>query len=396
MKVSALAILMFGCIISISVNAKIDIKGTDAEKAEIQKAIDDMKASSPATKKLYEELEARSETVVIKFGADELNDIATANTKTNVVIIDKSRLDKLKLIGTGKALEQMTLPYVIVHEALGHILNNLKGQPAGEAAAMATTNQARIDNKSIERSEYLKVVDGKLTVPFKDGSSVDTTDALKSPAGGTGKASKLVGQEGVDIKISGSPSSSGDSISVALASPAPVRFSFEDGSTQYVNLTRLSLLFQNSLDTGEFTLEGNLYNTDIILAFDSFNLDDGKTGTNILKMWDPTRNMVGHWEFSPDLLSFSFYLSGDFLWQNDLFSNGYAGETLAGTMTALQGGGWNGIATLAGVKAYAVAEPPTLAMLILAVLLGWGCRVRSFICSSVADDPRPIGDIRHA
>lgn len=113
-------------------------------------------------------------------------------------------------------------------------------------------------------------------------------------------------------------------------------------------------------------------------------------------MWDPTRNMVGHWEFAPDLLSFSFYLSGDFLWQNDLFSNGYAGETLAGTMTALQGGGWNGIATLAGVKAYAVAEPPTLAILILAVLLGWGCRVRSFICSSVADGPRPIGDIRHA
>lgn len=370
MKAKALAMFVFGCVISISANAKIDIQGTDAEKTEIQKAIDDMKASSSATKKLYEELEARSETVVIKYGPDELNDIATANTRTNVVIIDKSRLDKLKQIGTGKALEQLTLPYVIVHEALGHILNHLKGQPAGEAAAMATTNQARIDNKSTERSEYTKVVGGKLTVPFKDGSSVDTTDALKSPAGGTGKASKLVGEEGAGIKISGSPSSSGNSISVALAGPAPVSFKFEDGSTQDVNLTGLSLLFQNSLSTGEFTLEGNLYNTDVVLAFDSFYLDGKQSGTNILKMWDPTRNMVGHWEFAPDLLSFSFYLSGDFLWQNDLFANGYAGETLTGTMTALQGGGWDGTATLAGVKAYSVPEPPTIAMVILAALLG--------------------------
>lgn len=353
--------------------AKITLQGTAAEKTELQQAIDDAKNSSPATKALYEALEARAETVVVKYGPNI--DIAVANTATLEVTIDQTKLAKFDQIGAGQAKEQITLKYVIVHEALGHILNKLQGKPFGEPAAMATTNQLRKDDKSATRTKYVEESGGKTTIPFSDGSAIDLTRAFEAPSGGTGKPFVGITENVGSINLTGTQDTGAPEFKLTIAQSGTSRMAlgFGDGSSTTVDINNLGATFIQIPE--DPLLPGiNLEGIDFGMDFSSFNWYGSDTGSNFLGMIDPSRTMSGKISFLDDN-TFVFNIVGDFLWSNALFDNGYAVEYLSGMMQRGTDNTWIGTASLTGVK-YAIPEPGTLYSLILG--LGFLALVRDF------------------
>lgn len=346
--------------------AKITLDGTAKEKAELQKAIDEAKASSVATKDLYTSLEARPQNVVIKFGANK--DIAVADTGSLEVVIDKTKLAKMTQIGAGKALEQMTLKYVIVHEALGHIENKLAGKSWGEPAAMATTNQLRKDDSSATRSKYIETIGGKVTIPFSDGSKIDITEALKAPSAGKGKSfAKITEQASIAFSGVQDTSSSMFKLDLTQSKPSSMNLLFDDGSSRSVTINGLALtigqIAEDSLLPG-INLEGSNFG----MEFANFLWNGSDTGSNILSMLDPSRTLSGNIGFTSSD-EFQFDIVGDFGWGNSLFDNGYAVEHLMGSMKRDTDNVWIGSASLSGIKFAVVPEPGTVSILLFGLLL---------------------------
>ena len=360
-------IVLFGMMVNADqAYAKITLEGTAEEKAELQKAIDEAKSSSAATKTLYTSLEARPQNVVIKFGANK--DIAVANTGSMEVIIDKTKLAKMTQVGTGQALEQMTLKYVIVHEALGHIENKLAGKSWGEPAAMATTNQLRKDDKSATRTKYIEVNDGKATIPFSDGSKIDITEALKAPSAGKGKAfAEITEQARIAFRGVQDANSSMFKLDLAQSTPSSMKLLFDGGTSRFVEINGLSLslgqIAEDPLLPG-INLEGSNFG----MEFANFIWNGSDTGTNILSMLDPSRTLSGSIGFASSD-EFEFDIVGDFGWENALFDNGYAVEHLVGSMKRDADNVWIGSASLSGIKFAVVPEPGTISILLLGLLL---------------------------
>src|ERR1051325_10490494 len=158
-------------------SAHYTITGTPTEMQTIQNAINDITAHSTTANRLFNELQARPEDVTIGFG--DAPDIGLATSDNKMVILNKAAIDSLKQIGSGRALEETSLGKIIAHEALGHILNGLKKSPNGEDVAMSVERMISADLGSPKRTAYRFPLGGKDTIPYNDGSFVDTTDAFK-------------------------------------------------------------------------------------------------------------------------------------------------------------------------------------------------------------------------
>ena len=88
--------------------------------------------------------------------------------------------------GGGDAKKSFKQELVLIHEALGHALTQIKGEDGrSEAKAMAKTNEirtqlmlpTRTSYADVERNDEDKIV--KATADFSDGSKIDATKALK-------------------------------------------------------------------------------------------------------------------------------------------------------------------------------------------------------------------------
>ena len=364
--------------------AKIEIQGTAEEKAEIQKAIDDMKGLSPTAKKLYEQLEAESTTVTIKFG--NVPDIGGASTDNKSVVLSKAAIATIKQIdkpgGGGQAGEEATLKFILAHEALGHILQGLRKNPSGngEDVAVAFENILHAEAKSTKRTKYYEKVDKKDTIPYADGSRVDITDALKASPTSTGKQPFARIDQTGSLSLSGSRNADG-SIGIGLNPGAGVQHLTLDtsefgGGIDTVPILGFLATLRNSL-LDPLSNDFPLVVTDFTLMFDSFPLGSaGQTGLNLLQMISASRTPIGDWDFTSDG-SFTFEFAGDFLWDNALFdlSNnvGYALESFTGAFNASGPNSLLGIALVEGGKygPSSVPEPPSLLLVLcgMAVVL---------------------------
>ena len=354
--------------------AKITIEGTDEEKKQIQKAIDDIKKSSPKGKNLFNELQARPENVVIHFG--KTSDLATADS--NEVILNKAALNCLKQInkpgGGGKALEASSLGHTIAHEALGHTLNLLKGKPNGEAVATAVENMIRMDQGLPLQTALSEEKGGKSLIPFSDGSKVDVTDALRKATSTPGGKSnpKLRIQENAFVRLFAGLDDQG-LVNMSLDPAAGTQQLALDlaefgGGVELVNLVSFNALLAQSAESPEFNLEVS----NISMAFDSFILGGQPTGTNSVNMIFPYRTSIGNWDFTNSGENFSFAFSGDFLWTNQynqsFLEDGYIRQSFSGMMAATSDREWSGSATVEGGMYAPVPEPSTLVLLSFGLL----------------------------
>ena len=163
---------------ALTVQAKIEVSGTAAQQKAINDAIERIKKGSAEGKKCFEALEKHAKTVKISFG--QTSDIATANSGNLEVKLNKTAIDCLKQInnndGKGQALDASSLDLIIVHEALGHLHNFVKGGKWGEPEAMAKTNKVRKDLGLPTRTSYARIDgDGNVVADFSDGSKLDAT-----------------------------------------------------------------------------------------------------------------------------------------------------------------------------------------------------------------------------
>lgn len=215
--ISLFAIVL--CIgLSVPSEATIIREGTDEEQIELQKIIDEYRNGSAQAQAIITALESEETgTVTVRFG--NTIDIATADTVNKVITIDKAAVAAMKQIdkpgGGGKALEQVSMPYVFGHEAL-HILNpgHTEDQIVGK------NNEVRIEKGSSKRTKYGVDQEGGLIVlPFDDGSKVDLTDALKVNAGNAGLPGMAIFQEANSLNLAASQQESG-AIELTLDSSA--------------------------------------------------------------------------------------------------------------------------------------------------------------------------------
>ncbi len=362
--------------------AGITIAGTDAEKQEIQQAIDNLKNTSATAKSLFDELEARPESVTIRFG--KTSDLATADSSE--VILNKEALQCLKQIGEGKALEASSLGHTIAHEALGHTLGILKGLPEskrGEAAAVGVENKIR-QEQGLPKQVKTESKDGRETILFSDGSRLDVTDALEKSRTGflriQGDAvlalSASLNDQGF-VNLTLDPNAGTQQLALDLA-----RFG---GDAEFVTLLSLTADLTSSTESEDFNLEV----VSLSLVFDSFLLGGEPTGTNFIDFLLPERTSIGNWDFSGGGQDFSFEFAGDFLWSNQLFQNlkedGYVLQSFAGAMAARSGTEWAGTATVAGgmYGPGPIPEPSTLTLLGIGTLglLGYARRRRKRVAA---------------
>jgi hypothetical protein len=333
-------------------------EGTPEEQAELKKIVDDIKTNWPAdAKKILDDLDKKKDDkgnpvdVKIKFGPTP--DIATGDPTKNEIVLNKDAINKMKQInnpaGNGKALEQFSKPYLILHEGL-HVLGNLN-----ENDVVSKVNVIQEANGSSKRKKYeADSEDGKVTLPFDDGSKVDLTEALKEPKKeGETKKSVDTGQKAEELKMK------------AEQTNDTFRMSLDPGAgNQTMNLRTPFEFGGKSLDVSLLNLTANLFqapgNTEFPLAVEDFSLSFGSflyngqaTGINTLDLILAGRTPYGYWDYQPGDTAFSFDFSGDFLWNNDLFgqlvTQGYAVEVLKGSFY-LENGQWLGTCDLEGVK----------------------------------------------
>jgi hypothetical protein len=363
--------------------ARITIQGTNAEKRQIQQAINGIKQASPTARRLFQELEQRRENVTIRFG-DSI-DIAVATGNNRMVILNKDAISRLKQIdrpaGGGRALEQTSLGHIIAHEALGHILNGLKRRPNGEDVAVAVENRIREEERSPKRTKYYERSGNKDTIPFDDGSRVDTTDALRRPKKAGGRPfARLEEDAFLDVSARLTPEGNVEVTLDPLAGTQQLALDLAEfgGGVELVDLLDLTATLAPSADP-----EFDLVVPEFVMEFESLQLGRlGPTGINLIELIQPTRTPIGMWDFAgpppasppPDGRGqdFSFEFAGDFRWTNPLFGRldeeGYVLDSFMGVMIATSQDRWAGTSTVEGAKYAPVAVPATLVLLAYGVL----------------------------
>jgi len=359
MRHCLVVILMGLC--TVVAQATIMVQGTDEEKAAINAAMEEIKKNSATAQAILDDLD-KPETgdVVIKFG--DTSDIATATSPPPTITLDKAAIAKMKQVGEGKALEQFSLPYLIIHEAW-HILH----PDQSEDQTVAKVNEVRGERQSSKRLKYEPdIVDRRLYLPFDDNSKVDLTDALKTGSGGT-KAVDFWQSAG--LSLSGTSMAEGG-FELSLSGGAPQAMTLTlppvyGGSSLIVELLNLSAMLQPSV-SDDFSLSVSVFE----MTFGSFDLDGQQTGLNFVSFYLDHQTPYGDWTYTGEEVAFTFDFAGDLGWSNDLFSSDFAMayEHLTGTMwPTLEG--WTGEGILTGVKFGPIPEPASLAFITAGALL---------------------------
>jgi len=345
--------------------ATIKYEGTATEITELQAAVEAFVKDSLKAQAIIDNLKkASTGEVKIKFG--DTIDIAIADKTNKVITIDKKAVEKMKQVGTGKALEQFSVPYLIGHEAW-HILN----PSHTENQTVSKINEIRVEKKSSKRTRYTPVKkDKKLLLPFDDKSSVDVTEALKTGTGGSPAID--IWQESNEINLVGTGTlDSGLALSLdPLASQHYLDLELPDGDIQ-LQLKELNFTLFNVEDT-DFNLSIN----DFHMEFESFDYFGNYTGTNIIDLYLPHQTPYGSW-LASTTGNISFDFSGDLGWENSLFS-GLAIEAINNANISFDAAEqeWFGTADLVGVKFAPIPEPSTYLLFGAGLILIIGLRKR--------------------
>lgn len=345
--------------------AELDIQGSDAEKKLINDAIVEIQKDSPTAKSVIDGLKAPGiGKVVVKIGNSA--DVATADTVNKVITLDNEAIKKFKLVGTGKALEQSTLPYILVHEGW-HILH----PGDDENATVTAINKVQTERKSATRTSYAPdTVNGRLLLPFSDGSKVDLTDALKA-AGPGGAVGKFI-ETASGLALGGTPDPSGG-IRLSLVAGTDPTLALQlptelGGGVRSLRIYSLDATLRPAIGT-DFPLTV----TEFGMSFEPFEIGGVSTGLNSLGLYFDHQTPYGTWSLSAGVHeAFTFDFSGDLEWSNALFdfaTGGIAVERLAGTMAYLPDSDtWRGQADLDGLKFGPVPEPSALGLLVAGLL----------------------------
>ena len=339
LKLRTLGVIAMIGATSQSLQAKIEVTGTAAQQKAINDAIERIKKASKAGKECFEALEKHPKKVTISFG--QTSDIATAHAGRLEVKLNKTAIDCLKQInndkGDGKALEASSLDLIIVHEALGHLHNFVKGNAWGEPAAMAKTNKVRSDMGLPTRTSYARIdEDGNVVADFSDGSKLDATAALQKPraaaaeGGSKGERKKFTrfGQQAV-VNVAGQFDPQSNLWQMQLnpeGGPQTMQLDLGQagGNPQEVEILGLQLTATHS-ESEEFPIEV----LDFELVFDSFEYQGEETGVNKVSLMNEGRGGVGFGDLEGNDEAAGFQAEGDYILSNPLFeSQGFEGYTV--------------------------------------------------------------------
>lgn len=346
-----------------SARAELDIQGTPEQKKLIDDAIAEIQKDSPTAKAIIDELKGdKIGKVVVKIG--DTADVATANPTTKVITIDAAAIAKFKQVGSGKALEQSSVGYILLHEGWHVLRPRKKGEDAGddENKTVSKINEVQTERKSATRGSYSPdSSDGRLLIPFSDGSKLDVTDAFKSSAASAPVGKFVEMPSTLQVKADRTPNGE---IHLTLAGEAPQFMTMElppeaGGGSRTLQIFALDALLVHETGT-DFPLTVCEFGLD----FASFDLLGRSTGANHLGLYFDHQTPFGTWDLpSAGDGSFAFDFAGDLGWSSDLFdfeTGGIAVERLTGTMTTFGDGHWQGLATLEGLKfAPVIPEPAT-------------------------------------